>query len=188
MVRTVTPIAQKDEVASAFTLLGTDEQCHSLNELRGTNGTVVAFICNHCPYVKSIIDKIISDALELRDYGVSFIAINSNDSTHYTEDSFEKMKEVCKNFRFPFPYLVDDTQKVALQYGAVCTPDFFGFNRDLKLQYRGRLCAPSQEDSRFIREGRELFIAMKDIAATGVFKGVQLPSVGCSIKWKPRVE
>ena len=168
--------------APAFDLPGTDGKRHTLASVRGTDGTVVMFICNHCPYVKAVIDKIVRDMGELAQHGVGSIAIMSNDPAEYTEDSFANMKVVADRHRFPFPYVIDETQDVARAYAAVCTPDFFGFDRDLKLAYRGRLDASGRSPDP--TAPRELYTAMLDVARTGRKPAVQHPSVGCSIKWK----
>jgi hypothetical protein len=141
------------------------------------------FICNHCPYVKAVRERIVRDTRELRSLGVNSVAIMSNDPAEYPEDSFENMREIAARYEFPFPYLYDQTQQVARDYGAVCTPDFFGYNADMKLQYRGRLDAsrmqPAPDGAR-----RELFEAMKQVAETGQGPQQQVPSMGCSIKWR----
>jgi len=177
------PICSFGWKAPAFSLPGVDGKTYSLADLRGKNGTLVMFICNHCPYVKSVIDRIVRDAAELKAYGINTIAISSNDAIHYPEDSFDNMKHFAQAHRFTFPYLYDESQDVARAYNAVCTPDFFGFNDRLKLQYRGRLDASRKEagpaDAR-----RELFEAMREIANTGKGPREQIPSIGCSIKWK----
>jgi peroxiredoxin len=177
-----TPICNFGEKAKPFELLGTDGTRHSLESLRGPKGTVVVFICNHCPYVKAILDRLIRDADDLRAIGVATVAICANDATNYPEDSFENMLRLAEERRFPFPYLWDETQEVARAYGAACTPDFFGYNADLELQYRGRLDASKRDlvpDAR-----RELFEAMRQVAETGKGPAEQIPSMGCSIKWK----
>ena len=183
MVRTETPVCDFGVKAVDFSLPGVDGQVWTLEKCRGENGLLLMFICNHCPYVKAVRERIVRDALDLRQYGVNAVAIMSNDPTEYPEDSFENMKLVAKEFGFPFPYLYDETQVVAKAYGAVCTPDFFGYNRNLELQYRGRLDASRKEtgspDAR-----RELFEAMKQIALTGEGPREQIPSMGCSIKWR----
>ncbi len=177
------PVCNFGEKAKPFRLLGVDGKWHTLDELRGERGTLIVFMCNHCPYVKAIIDRLIRDARELREHGVATIAINPNDPEQYPEDSFENMKRWAEEKDFPFPYLWDETQEVARAYGAVCTPDFFGYNADLELQYRGRLDAsgrrPAPPDAR-----RELFEAMVQIARTGRGPEEQIPSMGCSIKWR----
>ena len=141
------------------------------------------FICNHCPYVKAVIDRAVRDAKELEAYGINTVAICSNDAEHYPEDSFANMKRFAEEHGFSFPYLHDESQEVARRYDAMCTPDFFGFNDKLELQYRGRLDASRKEagpaDAR-----RDLFEAMKEIARTGKGPRDQIPSMGCSIKWK----
>jgi hypothetical protein len=139
------------------------------------------FICNHCPYVKAVIAKIVRDMTELAQHGVGAIAIMSNDPTVYAEDSFNNMKSFAGEHGFTFPYVIDETQDVGRAYGAVCTPDFFGFDRDLKLAYRGRLDASGRANDP--TAARELFTAMAEVARAGRASGVQHPSVGCSIKW-----
>ena len=182
MVSLTTPTNRLGMSATPFDLAGTDGARHSLDSARGANGTVVMFICNHCPYVKAVIDKIVRDMAELRPHGVGSIAIMSNDPAEYAEDSFENMKAVAARHRFPFPYVVDVTQDVARAYGAVCTPDFFGYDKDLKLVYRGRLDASGRSPDP--AAARELFEAMLAVARTGAAPAIQHPSIGCSIKWK----
>ncbi|MGE5130635.1 MAG: thioredoxin family protein [Sphingomonadaceae bacterium] len=177
-----TPICDFGWKAPSFTLPGVDGKTHSLEELKGPNGTLVMFICNHCPYVKAVIDRIVRDAKELAGHGVGAIAIMSNDPADYPEDSFDNMKRVAREKSFPFPYVLDETQDVAKAYGAVCTPDFFGFNAKLELQYRGRLDASRREAVPGAR--RELYEAMLQIARTGEGPREQTPSIGCSIKWR----
>jgi peroxiredoxin len=178
----VPPVCNFGERAHDFTLPGTDGARHSLADLRGPKGTLIVFMCNHCPYVKAVIDRLIRDANELKSLGVNTVAICSNDGERYPADSFENMKRWAEEKRFPFPYLHDETQEVAHAYGAVCTPDFFGYNDRLQLQYRGRLDASKTTlvpDAR-----RELFEAMRQVAETGRGPQEQVPSLGCSIKWK----
>ena len=182
MVSLITPPGQPGWPAAPFDLPGTDGKRHSLQSVRGPNGTVVMFICNHCPYVKAVADKIVRDMAELARHGVGSIAVSSNDPTDYPEDSFEHMPAFAAKHAFPFPYVHDETQEVARTYGAVCTPDFFGFDRDLKLAYRGRLDASGRSSDP--TAARELFEAMLAIARTGKAPAVQHPSVGCSIKWR----
>lgn len=166
-----------------FALTDTAGRQQTLATLRGRQGLLLMFICNHCPYVKAIIERICRDARELQAIGFGVAAIMSNDTESYPEDSFENMQALAKAMDFPFPYLYDPTQSVARAYDAVCTPDFFGFNRDLQLQYRGRLDAsgraPAAPDAR-----RELIDAMRQIAATGNGPAEQTASIGCSIKWR----
>lgn len=178
----VPPVCDFGWKAPDFTLPGTDGKTHSLADIKGANGTLIVFMCNHCPYVKAILDKLVRDAAELARHGVATIAISANDAVSYPEDSFENMKRVAKEKAFPFPYLYDESQGVARAYEAVCTPDFFGFNADLELQYRGRLdpAGRSPDPS----APRELFDAMVKIAETGQGPRDQTPSVGCTIKWK----
>ena len=169
--------------APEFALTDTEGRLHTLSTLRGANGLLVMFICNHCPYVKAIIDRICRDARELQALGFGVAAIMSNDTDAYPEDSLENMRAIAKAMDFPFPYLYDPTQEVARAYDAVCTPDFFGFNRELQLQYRGRLDssgrAPAAPDAR-----RELLEAMRTVAATDRGPTEQVASMGCSIKWR----
>jgi peroxiredoxin len=182
MVSLETPTCNFSVSASNFSLLGVDNETWSLQDCVGENGLVVMFICNHCPYVKAILDRIVRDTLELKGLGVNTVAIMSNDTNEYEEDSFENMKRISDQFEFSFPYLIDQTQQIAKNYGAVCTPDFFGYNHDLELQYRGRL-DESKKTSAKPHVDRELFNAMKLIAETRKGPEVQTPSIGCSIKW-----
>ena len=182
MVRLETPICEFDKPAPDFKLQGTDGQIWTLDKCRGEKGVLVMFICNHCPYVKAVRERIIRDARELLQYGIRSVAIMSNDPTDYPEDSFDNMKKVAEQYHYPFPYLWDETQEVAKAYGAVCTPDFFGYNARLGLQYRGRLDASRKEPVPGAR--RELFEAMKQVAETGRGPQEQIPSMGCSIKWR----
>ena len=178
-----TPVCDFGWKAPSFTLPGVDGKTYSLDTLRGPNGTLVIFICNHCPYVKAVIDRIVRDCDELRTLGVNAVAICSNDAVHYPEDSFDNMRRYAGMHRFSFPYLCDESQNVAKAYGATCTPDFFGFNSKLELQYRGRLDA-SRKEAAPANVRRDLFEAMKQIALMGEGPREQTPSIGCSIKWK----
>ena len=164
-------------------LPGIDGRAHSIFANAGPNGLVVAFICNHCPYVKGVIDRIVRDARDLEAHGVGFVAICSNDAETYPEDSFEKMKAFAAEHGFTFPYLHDEDQSVAKAYDAVCTPDFFGFNRDMELQYRGRLDASRKETGPGDLK-RDLYDAMVMVAETGRGPRDQIASMGCSIKWR----
>ena len=180
---TQTPICDFGKKAIPFKLKSTEGKIISLEELKGENGTLVMFICNHCPYVKAITKDIVEDCNELKKIGINSVAISSNDPTNYPEDSFENMIEFAKKNDFSFPYLIDETQEIAKTYDAVCTPDFFGYNKDLELQYRGR----SRELKNLIpiRDGKsDLYKAMKLIAETSNGPKNQIPSAGCSIKWK----
>jgi len=168
--------------AADFDLPGVDGKRHTLASARGPNGLLVMFICNHCPYVKAVLERIVRDCAELAQHGVGAIAISSNDPADYPEDSFDHMKRVARERRLPFPYVFDETQEVARAYAAQCTPDFFGFNAALELQYRGRLDASRRDAVPGAR--RELFEAMLQVARTGAGPKDQTPSVGCSIKWK----
>jgi peroxiredoxin len=182
MVSLQPPLCDFGWPAPSFNLLGTDGQRYTLENARGTNGLLVMFICNHCPYVKSIRDRIIRDVRELQQHGIQTIAIMSNDPADYAEDSFENMQKIAEQYAYPFPYVWDETQQIAKDYGAVCTPDFFGFNADLKLQYRGRLDASRKEA--VAGASRDLFDAMVQVAKTGHGPREQIASMGCSIKWK----
>jgi peroxiredoxin len=178
-----TPICDFGWKAPSFTLPGVDGKTYSLEELKGPNGTLIMFVCNHCPYVKAVIDRIVRDADALKALGINTVAICSNDATTHPDDSFDNMRRFAEEHGFTFPYLHDESQDVARAYDAVCTPDFFGFNGALELQYRGRLDASGREPaSPGVR--RELFEAMKQIAETGQGPREQTPSIGCSIKWK----
>lgn len=183
MVSLETPVCEFGKPAVDFSLLGVDQQQWTLESCRGPRGLLVMFICNHCPYVKAIRERLVCDTRELRALGVNSVAIMSNDPSLYEEDSFENMQVVAREFNFPFPYLLDETQAVAKAYGAVCTPDFFGYNSDLELQYRGRLDAGGK-DATAADSPRELFNAMSRVAATGQGPARQVPSIGCSIKWR----
>jgi len=182
MVRTETPICDFNQSAIDFNLKGVDGNYYSLDKLKGQNGLLVMFICNHCPYVKSVIHRIIRDTNELKDLGVNSVAIMSNDVKNYPEDSFENMISFSKTHNFSFPYLIDETQDVAKKYGAVCTPDFFGYNKNLELQYRGRI--RELKNLKPVGKGdSDLNVAMKSIAASGKGPKKQIPSMGCNIKW-----
>lgn len=182
MVALETPVCEFDKPAIDFDLPGVDGQRWTLARCRGENGLLVMFICNHCPYVKAVRERIVQDARELQALGIESVAIMSNDPDLNAEDSFENMKRVAVQYQFPFPYLFDESQAVAKAYGAVCTPDFFGYNADLALQYRGRLDASGMQAAAGVR--RDLFEAMKQVAASGRGPRQQIPSIGCSIKWR----
>ncbi len=183
MVSLETPVCDFGLDAPDFALSGVDGRNWTLKQCAGENGLLVMFICNHCPYVKAILDRIVRDTVELAGLGINSVAIMSNDPTDYPEDSFENMQQLAKEFGFNFPYLLDETQMVAKSYGAVCTPDFFGYNSDLKLQYRGRL-DESRKESASPDVRRDLFEAMRQVSQTGAGPKDQLPSMGCSIKWR----
>ncbi|HED18879.1 MAG TPA: thioredoxin family protein [Gammaproteobacteria bacterium] len=183
MVSLQTPVCEFGLPAVDFSLPGVDGKNWTLEACRGKNGLLVMFICNHCPYVKAILDRLVRDARELASLGLNSVAIMSNDPAEYTEDSFENMKAIAQREDFPFPYLMDETQEIARAYGAVCTPDFFGYNAGLELQYRGRLDA-SRKDTAPPDARRDLFEAMAQIAASGKGPEEQIPGMGCSIKWK----
>ncbi len=178
----IPPICDFGWKAVDFQLEGIDGKTYSLEDVRGPNGTLVMFICNHCPYVKSVISRIVSDVEALQDKGIGAIAIMANDTDNYPEDSFDNMKAFAKAHNFGFPYVIDRSQEVAKAYGAVCTPDFFGFNTGLELQYRGRL--DESKTTPVPNARRELFEAMSGIAETGEGPRDQIASMGCSIKWR----
>ncbi|PIR39486.1 MAG: thioredoxin family protein [Alphaproteobacteria bacterium CG11_big_fil_rev_8_21_14_0_20_39_49] len=182
MVALETPSIEENRTAADFELKGTDGKIYTLENTKGENGLLVMFICNHCPYVQAILDKIIRDCAELKEQGINSIAIMSNDTKNYPDDSFDNMKKLAQQKNFPFPYVIDETQAVAKQYGAVCTPDFFGFNRNLELQYRGRLDSSGMKNNP--SADRDLFNAMMQVAQLDKGPRVQHPSIGCSIKWK----
>ena len=168
--------------AKNFELSSTDRNLVSLDDVRGDAGTLIMFICNHCPYVKAVIKDIVEDCKNLEKFGIKAVAISANDPINFPEDSFENMIEFSKKHQFSFPYLFDETQNVAKSYDAVCTPDFFGYNNNLELQYRGRI--RELDNLKPVRAGNsDLFIAMKQIAETGKGPETQIPSVGCGIKW-----
>ncbi len=178
-----TPICDFGKKALPFELNSTDNKIISLEDIKGKNGTLIMFICNHCPYVKAITKEMVEDCAELKKIGVNSVAICSNDSVNYPEDSFENMIKFSNENKFSFPYLIDETQEVAKGYDAVCTPDFFGYNKNLELQYRGRL----RELKNYVpvKDGdSELLQAMKKVAESGEGPRDQIPSAGCSIKWK----
>ena len=182
MTLTKTPICNFGEKAKDFNLLSTENKKVSLADIRGKNGTLVMFICNHCPYVKAVIKDIAQDAKFLESLGVKSAAIMSNDVKNYPEDSFENMISFSKLHNFSFPYLIDESQKVAKEYGAVCTPDFFGYNKNLELQYRGRI--RELKNLKPITKGdSDLRVAMKLVSTSGKGPTKQIPSMGCNIKW-----
>ena len=177
-----TPICDFGQAAKSFELKSTNNEIVKLNDVKGTNGTLVMFICNHCPYVKAVIKDIVEDCKNLEKFGVKAVAICSNDTINYPEDSFENMIEIAKKHQFNFPYLFDETQNIAKSYDAVCTPDFFGYNNNLELQYRGRI--RELDNLKPVRAGdSDLYSAMKQIAETGKGPETQIPSAGCAIKW-----
>lgn len=179
-----TPVCDFDAPIVDFVLPDPDGHVHRLQDLRGPNGTLVMFICNHCPYVQAVIDRITRDAAELqRDHGIGVVAISANDVATYPQDAPAFMKAEAENHGFDFPYLYDASQDVARTYGAECTPDFFGYNAAGKLQYRGRLDASGRQSGP-VDARRELFEAMVQIAQTGLGPRDQVASMGCSIKWK----
>ncbi len=184
MVALNTPVCNFDWPAPDFKLPDGNGKTYDLRELKGDKGTLIVFICNHCPYVKSIIDDFVATARLLQENKVNVVAISSNDVVTYPEDAPDKMVEFAETHQFTFPYLYDETQKVAKQYGAICTPDLFGFNKDLKLQYRGRFDARGRENVSGNAKDNDLAKAMLQIAATGRGPQEQIPSIGCSIKWK----
>ena len=183
MSLTKTPICDFGKKAENFKLRSTDNNFVTLDKFKGDNGTIIMFICNHCPYVKAVITDIVNDCKNLENYGIKSLAICSNDVNNYPEDSFENMVKFADLNNFNFPYLYDDTQEVAKKFDAVCTPDFFGYNKNLELQYRGRI--RELKNLKPVRDGEsELYLAMKIISETGKGPDIQTPSMGCNIKWK----
>jgi len=183
MVSLETPVCEFDKAAIDFVLPGVDGKDWSLADCAGEKGLLVMFICNHCPYVKAISERLVRDTNALKEIGINTVAIMSNDPTEYEEDSFKNMQKIAEEFGFSFPYLLDESQEVAKAYGAVCTPDFFGYNADLKLQYRGRFDA-SRKETAAEDVCRDLLESMTEVAETGKGPAEQIPSMGCSIKWK----
>jgi len=184
MVLTETPVCNFGEKAHDFNLLDVSGKYLSLSDCRGEKGTLIMFICNHCPYVKAIRPSLVEETRALLDIGINSVAIMSNDTGAYPEDSLDNMRKVAKENNYCFPYLLDETQEVARAYGAVCTPDFYGYNADLELQYRGRLNAVTPTTPPQAGMRRDLFEAMQLVAQTGEGPRTQIPSMGCSIKWK----
>lgn len=183
MVLLHTPVCEFDSNAIDFTLNDAEGNTYTLADCQGPNGLLVMFICNHCPYVKAILPELVEDAQQLKALGIGCVAIMSNDYRDYPDDAPAHMADVAKKMHFSFPYLIDDTQAIAKAYGAVCTPDFFGYNAALKLQYRGRFAATKSGKDPVLDAKRELLLAMKTIAETGSGPREQTPSMGCSIKW-----
>ena len=182
MALTKTPVCNFGEKAKNFNLKSTENKKMSIEDIKGENGTLIMFICNHCPYVKAIVNDIVEDVKFLKDCGIKSAAIMSNDVSNYPEDSFDNMILFSKLHNFSFPYLIDETQEIAKEYGAVCTPDFFGYNKKLELQYRGRI--RELKNLKPVRKGdSDLRNAMKLIAESGKGPSKQIPSMGCSIKW-----
>ena len=182
MVLTKTPICNFGERAKDFNLKSTENKQISLKDVTGANGTLVMFICNHCPYVKAIIKDLVNDVKFLESLGIKSVGIMSNDVKNYPDDSFENMISFSKLHNFSFPYLIDEKQNIAKEYGAVCTPDFFGYNKNLELQYRGRI--RELKDLKPVKKGdSDLKLAMKLVAETGKGPEDQIPSMGCNIKW-----
>ena len=182
MVLTKTPICNFGEKAKDFSLKSVENKEISLKDIKGENGTLVMFICNHCPYVKAIIKNLVDDVKFLESLGIKSVGIMSNDVKNYPDDSFENMISFSKSHNFSFPYLIDETQEIAKKYGAVCTPDFFGYNKNLELQYRGRI--RELKDLKPVRAGdSDLKKAMQQVAKTGNGPQNQIPSMGCNIKW-----
>lgn len=182
MVSLETPVCDFGAAAHEFNLPGVDGNNWTLQQCVGENGLLIMFICNHCPYVKAVLNRITRDTLALKALGINSVAIMSNDMSQYEEDSFHNMQKISTDFDFSFPYLVDENQQVAKAFGAVCTPDFFGYNAKLELQYRGRLDESRKETA---PDGvkRDLFEAMSRVGKTGKGPEKQIPSMGCSIKW-----
>ncbi len=183
MASLVPPVCEFDQPAIDFSLPDTEGNLWTLQKAKGEKGLLVMFICNHCPYVKAIIKRLVRDTNELKQMGINSVAIMSNDATQYPEDSTENMAKLAAEYQFSFPYLIDEDQSIAKAYGAICTPDFFGYNADLKLQYRGRLDA-SRKETAIGEVKRDLFEAMQQVAQTAKGPKDQISSIGCSIKWK----
>lgn len=183
MVSLQPPVCDFGQPAVDFHLPGVDGRAWSLADCMGERGLLVMFICNHCPYVKAVIERIVRDTHELKSLGMNSVAIMSNDTLSYPDDSFENMQVLAKEKQFSFPYLLDETQEVAKAYGAVCTPDFFGYNAAGELQYRGRL-DESRKETAPDSVRRDLFEAMKLVAETQQGPTEQIASMGCSIKWR----
>ena len=183
MTETYTPECEYNMQAPSFELKGVDLQLHSLDSCKGTKATLVMFICNHCPYVQSILEQLVVEISVLQKKGVGCVAINSNDYDTFPEDSFVNMQKISKKLGFSFPYLLDESQSVAKSYKSVCTPDFFGFDQNLGLQYRGRF-DNRKMSKQMSANSSEMFKGMIEIARTGIGPAKQLPSVGCSIKWR----
>ena len=182
MALTKTPICDFGKKAVNFNLKSTENKIISLEDIKGNNGTLIMFICNHCPYVKAVIKEVVKDSKELEKNGVKSLAIMSNDTKNYPEDSFENMIQFAKIHEFNFPYVIDENQEIAKSYGAVCTPDFFGYNKNLELQYRGRV--REMKDLKPVQESEsDLLTAMKLIVKTEKGPEKQIPSMGCNIKW-----
>jgi peroxiredoxin len=182
MSLTKTPVCNFGEKAKNFNLLSTENNRISLNDIKGENGTLIMFICNHCPYVKAVIKDLVEDAKYINKLGIKSVAIMSNDTKNYPEDSFDNMIDFSKVNNFSFPYLIDKTQEVAQKFNAVCTPDFFGYNKNNELQYRGRI--RELKNLKPVRDNvSDLRIAMELIASSGLGPRNQIPSMGCNIKW-----
>ena len=184
MVSLNTPLCDFGWKAQPFSLMGVDDKTWTLDKARGKNGLLIMFICNHCPYVKAILPRLINDLSELNQFGIKSIAISSNDVINYPEDSFEHMKTLSILNNFSFPYVFDDSQSIAKSYNAICTPDFFGFNKDLELQYRGRFDSTGRGVEPPVGNRRDLYEAMKLISKTQKGPETQFSSIGCSLKWK----
>lgn len=178
-----TPICDFGWKAPDFNLPGADGKTYTLADVQGEKGTLIVFMCNHCPYVLAVLERLIRDVKDLQAKGIGVAAINANDPSQYPADSFDNMKIMATEHGFTFPYLFDESQDVARAYDAVCTPDFFGFDKDLGLQYRGRLDA-SKKETAPADAHRDLYEAMAQVAETGHGPKEQIPSMGCSIKWK----
>ena len=179
---TTAPPGEPGSIAPDFLLPGIDGRRHALADVRGPNGALIAFICNHCPYVQAIRKRLVRDAIALQALGIGVAAISSNDAEAYPQDSFDNMCRVAAEWKFPFPYLYDESQQVARAYGAVCTPDFFGYDTNMKLRYRGRLDSSGKQTSP--DAVRELYETMALVAAGKPAPAEQNPSIGCSMKWK----
>ena len=178
-----TPTKDSSFYAAPFSLKDVSGKTLSFDDIKGKNGTLIMFICNHCPYVKAVIDRLVADCRELQEAGIGCVAIMPNDTVTHPDDSFENMQKFAKKHGFTFPYLIDETQGVAREYDAICTPDLFGFNAEGRLEYRGRVdsAGPNPANDSTVRELRD---AMLQVAKTGAAPEKQSASMGCSIKWK----
>jgi len=182
MTLTKTPLCKFGKKADYFELKSTDNEVINLNNIKGLNGLLIMFICNHCPYVIAVINEIVKTSNELKKHNINTLAIMSNDPNNYSEDSFDNMILFSKKYKFTFPYVIDEDQSIAKKYNAVCTPDFFGYNKDLELQYRGRI-REFNNLKQVVNSSNELLTSMLQIAKTGIGPKIQKPSMGCSIKW-----
>ena len=186
MVLMHTPHVETGWPAPRFRLKNVDGQLLTRDDVKGPNGLLVMFICNHCPYVRGIIERLVEDVQNLQGQGIGVVAINANDAHTYPEDSFDNMQKFAQENKFSFPYLYDEDQEIARKFNAVCTPDFFGFDENLHLHYRGRLDDAGKNVFDINLNHKELLPAMEEMLETGRISKAQYPSMGCSIKWKEK--